>query len=82
MVNALAQFLAGLEVWHVFGRDGDGCTRFRIAPIAGWTVVESKAAEPAYLRPASISQGARQLIQDRVHGELDVLEGEAWKNLG
>ena len=62
-VEALAQFLAGLEERHPLFLDEDGIAGTRVATGAGWAIFHRKRAETAQFDPIS----SRQRICDRAN---------------
>jgi len=82
IVDRFTQCLARLEVRHPFLGDGHTFAAARIAPHAGRSPVDRKAAETADLDPMSSHQGVIHRVQDGLDGELGVAMGELAKPIG
>ena len=67
---------------NVLGWDHDGGAGLRVAPFAGWAVIQRKTAEATDLYPAPMGQRMGQLVEYHADGQIDVLEGKLGKGQG
>src|SRR6185369_7778715 len=75
-IDSLAQFLAGLEVRHVFFGYLHLVARFRIAPRPRRTIVQTETAEPADLDALPFREALGHRVEDHLDRELGVLRDE------
>src|SRR3954469_21756521 len=75
-VQALAHFLAGLEIGHPFGVDVDGVAGARVAALAGVALAGREGAEAAQLDWDAMLQLRGQGIEDCGNDPLNLLAGE------
>src|SRR5258706_14358018 len=71
-IDALAQFLAGLEVWNEFIRNVHGGAGLRIAADTRRAVVQRKTTEAADLDTLPGGKRRGHLLEQFLHGKLDV----------
>src|SRR4029077_1020536 len=65
LVQPVAQVLAGLEVGHALGSDGDLLAGARIAPGARLALLDREGTEAAQLDAIAGRQGLGDLVKDR-----------------
>ncbi|VWX53777.1 hypothetical protein NOVOSPHI9U_50399 [Novosphingobium sp. 9U] len=73
-VQALAHFLAGLEVGDALLRHFDSFASARIAALAAVAVARGEGAEAAQLDAAAGSQCLSDLVEEGVERALDIVE--------
>src|SRR3954469_23149024 len=61
---------------HILGRYLHLCPRFRIAPVAGRSIVQAEAPEPSDLDALALNQTLRYRVEYRLHGNFHLLRGE------
>jgi len=71
-VEALAQFLAGLEEGHILVLHEDRIARPRITALPCGTVLDRKGTETAQLDAIAARQGAGNLIEDDIDDALNI----------
>src|SRR5258708_39321346 len=72
LVQPVAQVLAGLEVGHALGSDGDLLAGARIAAGARLALLDREGAEAAQLDAIAARQGLGDLVKDRGADPLDI----------
>jgi hypothetical protein len=75
-VDALAHFLARLEVRHAFGRDGYRLASLGIAADARWTMMQGKAAETPDLDAFILGQALADVLEQQLDRQFNVLVGQ------
>src|SRR3546814_16795956 len=75
-VQALAHFLAGLEIRNALGRDIDRVARAGIAALAGVAVARGEGAKAPQFDAAAILQLIDDRIEEGAHHQLDIPDGE------
>src|SRR6516162_10279826 len=71
-IDAVAQFLAGLEEWHRLLVHRHRLAGTRVPPGAGIAPLDGEGAEAAQLHPCAARQRAGDLIENRRHDQLDI----------
>src|SRR6476661_7971524 len=71
--DALAEFLAGLEMRDVLSRERDGIAGLRVAPQAGRTVVQREAAETADFDAFATTERPAHHLEQGLDREIDVV---------
>ena len=72
-IDAFTQFLAGLEVGHVFGRQRDRFAGLGVASHPGRAIVQGEAAEAADLDAVTRRQRQAHLFDEAFDGQLHIL---------
>src|SRR5689334_7833116 len=72
-IHPLTQFLASLEVRHVFGRHLHFFPRFGITPGARGPVIEPETAEAPDLDALALGQALAHRVEDHLHREFRIL---------
>jgi len=75
-VQALAHFLAGLEIGHPLGVDVDGVAGARVAALAGVALASREGAEAPQLDPAAMLQLFGDGVEKGGNHPFDLLAGE------
>ncbi len=69
-IDLLAEFLAGLEVWHELTLQRDRIAGLGVAAYPRFPVMEGKAAESSNLDPPPFGQGVGEVIEDQANIRL------------
>ena len=72
-IDPFTQFLAGLEVGHIFGRQRYCITRLGIASLARAAAADPEATEAADLDAVTRRQRQAHLFDQAFDGQLDIL---------
>ena len=75
-VHPFTQFLAGLEVWHMFAGQGDRIAGLRIAAHARWAKMQRKTSKSANLDAIAVGERMRHLFKHALDGQLDIVAGQ------
>ena len=85
LFNALAHFLAGLEVRHIFFGNRHGLSAFRVAPCSCRAVIQTEASETTDFDAIPLCQSVPDGAEDLFDRDLGILRhktGEARGNNG
>src|SRR3546814_6628405 len=82
VTDALAQFLARLEVWNVLAGQRDRLAGLWVAPQARRPVMQRETAETADFDPLAVGQCPTHHLQQRLHREIHVLALQVGLTLG
>src|SRR5579883_1422217 len=75
VVDDVFQFLAGLEIRNLLGRDFHASARLGISPDARLTLTSAETAESTDLDFVSRAQGTDDAVEDSLHDDLGLLPG-------
>ena len=78
VIEPVAEFLAGLEVWRRLLVHLDRLARTRIAPDAGVALLHREGAEPSHLHTLAASQSGGDLLEYRRHDQLHIRHAQMW----
>ncbi len=81
-VHPPPQFLTRLELHRTFCRNQHCLTRLWIAPFARWPVIQTEAAEAAYLNALTSGECVAERVENSLDRKLDVFGSEMWMGGG
>jgi len=78
VIEPIAEFLAGPEVWRRLLVHLDRLAGTRIAPDAGVALLHREGAETAHLHTLASSQSGSDLLEYRRHDQLHIRNAQMW----